>query len=95
MRKHGQLKIYSGEDLLNEYNAHREKMNKSFKVRKDGIEIKIRYPYFIEWSRISTKDMLLKWVFHLSEKSWMDIEYLREFIDRVCKYNNWNVYVQD
>lgn len=38
------------------------------------------YPYQIDMSRLRNKDDLLAWVMHLTEKTWMTHELMREFI---------------
>ena len=42
------------------------------------------YEYNIEESRVDTESALLGWVYHLSEKRWMDGGKIRKFIDFVC-----------
>ncbi len=47
------------------------------------------YPYHIDLARIKSKADLLGWVLHLCNKTWMNTEYLGEFIKRVCMIKGW------
>ena len=47
--------------------------------------------YHIEWVRLDTKEKLLGWVYHLTEKSWMDTTKLRHFIQFVHTHFGWEI----
>ena len=47
--------------------------------------------YPIEWVRLDTKEKLLGWVYHLTEKSWMDTTKLRHFIQFVHTHFGWEI----
>jgi len=53
------------------------------------LTIKIAYPYHIELARIRSKAALLDWTLHLCHKTWMNTEYLAEFVERVYKIKGW------
>jgi hypothetical protein len=78
-------------DLDRVLEEHERKMDAAFEhdAELGYITIKIAYPYHIALSRISSKEALLGWVYHLCRKPWMDRKYLAEFIKRVCKIKGW------
>ena len=42
------------------------------------------FNYPIEASRCGTEDEVLSWIYHLSEKSWVTTEHIRQFIRLVA-----------
>jgi hypothetical protein len=70
------------------------KMDAIFQHDKERgyITINVLYPYDIQLTRISDSESLLQWVSHLSGKTWMTRELIREFIRRVCEIKGWNIY---
>ena len=56
------------------------------------ITINAMYPYEIQLSRIPDRESLLQWVSHLSGKTWMTRELIREFIRRVGEIKGWNIH---
>lgn len=47
----------------------------------DGVlTINDTYPYEVELRRIASNDDLLAWVVHLTEKTWMTHDLMREFV---------------
>lgn len=59
------------------------------------IILNIAYPYEIELERIKDSNDLIHWIHHLCEKTWMDTDYLSEFIERVYKIKGWNLHESD
>ena len=48
---------------------------------QDGVlTINVSYPYHIEMKRIASRDDILAWVAHLTEKTWMTQDVICEFI---------------
>ena len=74
----------------------RELMQADFpaKVRRDGMFIVIiDYDYDIPLSDFKTETDLLKWVSHLSEKSWDGIgEIIYQVISIVCSVKQWKLW---
>lgn len=70
------------------------KMDAMFQHDKEYgyITINALYPYDIQLSRIQDRESLLQWVSHLSGKTWMTRELIREFIRRVCEIKGWNIH---
>ena len=69
-------------DLMNEIFIHNAKNN--------TITINSSYKYEIDLDRIATESNLLWWLDHLSAKTCMPKELLREFIRRVAQIKGWN-----
>ena len=68
-----------------------EKMKKRMHVEEGCIVITITNEYNIPLTRCKTLDEILAWVFHLSEKTWIEREDLRYFIRLACNENNIDV----
>ena len=43
------------------------------------------YEYFIEKDRCKTHEDILAWVFHITEKKWVNRDMIREFIKKTVK----------
>ena len=56
------------------------------------ISLNWEYPYEIALSRIPDQQALLRWVLHLSEKTWMDGHRINVFIQAVAHQNGWQVH---
>ena len=48
--------------------------------------------YEIQLSQISTQISLLRWVCHLSDKTWVSKDHLEALIYDVCKHYGWELY---
>ena len=48
--------------------------------------------YEIESHQINTHEKLLKWVFHLSQKTWVSAELIRRLCEIAASKNGWNLY---
>jgi len=69
---------------------YEEKRNKGFEVTKYSIVLKMGgYDYDIGWDRITSKESLMSWVYHLCEKVWFDTEYVRWFMEIVCEHQGF------
>jgi hypothetical protein len=68
-------------------------MAKLKKTRK-GIKIQITpaADYFIEWDRCDSKDKILEWVFHLTEKSWCTVEILGQLIEEAANHHKMDIF---
>ncbi len=61
----------------------------------DGITLRWGgYDYFIDWTRLKTKEDILRWLCHLGEKGWkdMDVKKVVRFIQAVYRKRNWKMY---
>lgn len=73
-----------GKELCEKYLSSEKELNGGIKV-EDGHVVLLwgGHEYNIEENRLNTERALLWWVFHLSEKSWMDCAKIRKFISVV------------
>ena len=58
----------------------------------DVLHVRFRYDYEVDLERITKPLHLLRWVAHLAEKTWMNAQFLHEFITRVCAIKGWDLY---
>ncbi len=81
-------------DLAKAAQEHKDKMDRVFEydAEHDYLTMRAAYPYGIELSRIPDMEALLHWVEHLSSKTWMTGELVREFIRRVCAIKGWDIH---
>lgn len=49
------------------------------------------YDYDIALDRIKNQQELLGWVYHLSEKTWMNGERICDFIDAIITHKRWAI----
>lgn len=64
----------------------------AIKVSRSGIEFD-GHGYFIEWDRLDSREKLLEWIHHLSEKTWVDSRMIGDLIERVHEHFGWKVHV--
>lgn len=76
-------------EILDRYDETHE-----FIIENGGINLKnyAGFDYWIEWSRLDSKEKVLHWVMHLLEKRWVDRRMMRKFIATVCDHHNFNPY---
>ena len=88
----GNLKFIDMNKLFEWSEKTKSLMNEIFihNAKNNTITIDSLYKYEIDLDRIATESKLLWWVDHLSAKTWMPKELLREFIRRVAKIKGWN-----
>lgn len=88
------FKIMSWGDLITECKKHESKMNKIFRhdKRANCLVINVVYEYDIDLSDIKSKSDLMRWVYHLLEKNWINTDHLHEFIKRVCLIKGWDIF---
>jgi len=86
--------LVTSEQMEARLKEHDARMNAAFQLDENNkwLTINISYPYEIELKRIPSYAALLQWSLHLAGKSWMDLDYLREFIEIVCHVKGWNIY---
>lgn len=70
-------------DIFDSVVEYREKMQKIVYIADDQYVINVKYEYNIPRSKCSTKEELLDWVAHLTEKTWMTVEVMRYFMQVV------------
>jgi hypothetical protein len=58
----------------------------------DGVTLRWRYEYFIEWGRLRTRDDLISWCHHLCGKGWFTPLRMKMFIEGVCNRKGWRMY---
>ena len=80
--------------MVAEYEAYRLRMDEKFTYNADNncLYINAVYPYEVDLDEIKDFKQLTEWVHHLCEKTWMDSDMVREFIERVCAIKTWNLY---
>lgn len=66
---------------------------KNMKITKIGIVFPVAANYTVEWKRCKTKDQILDWVLHFSEKTWMTPEMIGEFIHAAADHHNLDVMI--
>jgi len=77
-----EVRIMNGSEILEEMEELRKDWTKKVYIREDGVLVlNIRYQYLIDLSRIDTKEKILSWVYHLTEKNWAS----REMFYRMLK----------
>ena len=85
--------IYSFAELNKMAKQHERKLARQCFIRGKYLTLHVVYPYHIELSRIDTKDKLIEWIHHLSEKNWITPQLIRRIIDLVSKHFGFQVYV--
>jgi hypothetical protein len=58
----------------------------------DVLHLRFSYDYEIDTQRIKNPMHLLRWISHLSEKTWMNTTFLDAVIKKVCTIKKWNLY---
>lgn len=74
-------------DLLKRVQEQEEVLGKQVYVVDGHVVINVEYEYNIELSRCDTAEKLLHWIWHLTEKTWMNTSVMRRFIEVVCREN--------
>lgn len=74
-------------DLLKRVQEQEEVLGKQVYVVDGHVVINVEYEYNIELSRCDTAEKLLHWIWHLTEKTWMNTVVMRRFIEVVCREN--------
>lgn len=75
--------ILDTKEVVQQMMQRLKKNAEAVRVENGCIMIKVQgknREYAIELDRCNTPKEILSWAFHLSEKTWMDTEILREFI---------------
>jgi len=87
-------RIVSAAEAVIELEAFDAEMDAIFEHDKKlgCITINVAYPYRIELNRITDPESVLRWVHHLTEKTWMTTELVHEFIERVYDIKGWKLY---
>lgn len=70
-------------DMFDRVVEHHEQMKKMVYIADDHYVINVKYEYNIPRAECSTKEQLLQWVAHLTEKTWMSVEVMRYFMQVV------------
>lgn len=61
------------------------------KFRDDCFIVNNGNDYKIHIDRCNTHEKLLEWIWHLCEKTWMNNELMRQFIEVVCDHTDLNM----
>lgn len=85
------LRPFSEQSLL-EYEERMRKEQSGLVFDVDGVTMRWRYEYFIEWERLRTRDDLLSWCHHLCGKGWFTPLRMKMFIEGVCHRKGWRLY---
>jgi hypothetical protein len=62
------------------------------KIKSSHKSITINDHYEIEFSRMKTYKDVCQWIFHLSSKSWVDTELIKEFLRLVFIHKKTDIY---
>ncbi|WP_421789328.1 hypothetical protein [Hyphobacterium sp.] len=68
-------------------------MTKAVRVEDGHLVIDVKYEYNIHLSRIDTPEKVVSWVYHLTEKTWMTTEVLREVLKTVSNENGIDIHL--
>jgi hypothetical protein len=87
-------KMYSAVDLLEGGQLQEQFFLERlvYDPKVDVLHLRFRYDYEVDTERITKPMHLLRWVAHLSEKTWMNATFLGEFIKKVCEIKGWDLY---
>ena len=89
------FEVKSFADCMEEYRVNQKELNKKVYIKKRCIILNIGYEYVIELNRCNTEAKLLHWIHHLLGKSWMTLEILENFIEKVAGYHNLDIHSLD
>ncbi|EGT4306837.1 hypothetical protein AUM89_17955 [Cronobacter sakazakii] len=78
---------------IDAYMRHQKAMDEKVYIEEGFVIFKLEETeYEIPLSRLSSQQRLLGWIFHLTEKSWVDIEILRHFMKIVSEHFDYPLY---
>jgi hypothetical protein len=69
-------------------------IKKGISIIDDSLVLNIRYPYYIELSRIDTPIKVYQWVIHLLEKEWVSRELLFDMVDILERHFGYDLHRQ-
>lgn len=72
------------DDVLRAMQERDARLADQVKIVDDYIVINVSYEYNINLETINNAQDVLGWVFHLTEKTWMNTEVLHRFIQVAC-----------
>lgn len=49
--------------------------------------------YEIDSERVNTKEKLVEWIYHLTQKSWVTTDHIKKLTEAAADLNNWKIYV--
>ncbi len=61
-------------------------------IQDGAIVMNVRPMYVVEMERCNTPAKILEWVYHLSQKNWVDREVIERFILLACSANGIDPY---
>lgn len=73
---------------LDEYRESKKDFIPKVYIQNKHIIINVTHEYNIGLNRCDTAEKLLHWIWHLTEKSWMTKDTMREFIEVACQESN-------
>lgn len=73
---------------LDEYRESKKNFVPKVYMHDKNIIINVTHEYNIDLNRCDTAEKLLHWIWHLTEKSWMTNDVMREFIEVACQESN-------
>ena len=80
-------KSFDDEDMA-DWMKHEKLLNEQVKIVDDYIVINVAYEYSIPLTECSTYQQILHWSWHLTEKTWMNNDVMRKFIEVACLNQN-------
>lgn len=81
------LRRANGTEFAPDEELVKERLRRLVYIQNDTVVLNVRYEYVIELDRCSTPELILKWVRHLSRKTWTTTEIMQRFIDVVCSHH--------
>jgi hypothetical protein len=72
------------DELTRDIKAHNSLLSEQVKIIDNYIVINVAYEYNIPLESCQTAEQMLNWVWHLTEKTWINPDILRRFIELAC-----------
>lgn len=76
-----------GADDIKQFLEDDKKLEEQVKIIGEHIVINVAYEYNIPLATCTTHKEVLNWVWHLTEKTWMNQDVTRRFIELACGHH--------
>lgn len=86
-------KVLSGSDISDTVKEYEARMSKAVYIEDEHVFINVKDEYNIALSRCDTREKLLEWVYHLTEKNWMSREVLRRFMEVAAAHHGYELHL--
>ncbi|CNK98437.1 hypothetical protein [Yersinia aldovae] len=85
------MKTVNHEDIIKEIREEDERLARQIYIQDGYITINVAYEYNISLEACATHEALLGWVVHLSDKTWMDLDLMKHFIQIAAHANKLEI----